>query len=242
MPSIRLLTGRVLREASCLTGSLERGHLTSVLSPPPQPFAFCPFHKLVSIRTPLDPKPDGRSESTVGRDTKEGRPPRHAFDSSMGPPYPERWLVWVFWFPVFKVSHSQLPPSPPKKKGSTPHPSPTLSSEPSERKPRSHATRPVWLRLRFGASAQRFQATPRGASSPQKSEAEPVPLLSDLDASPEASVRLHKPGSTRVERKENGARGPAVQGTFFLGAPVTRFTPVTCWNGAGVNSNTTSPE
>lgn len=158
MPSIRLLTGRVLREASCLTGSLERGHLTTVLSPPPQPFAFCPFHKLVSIRTPLDPKPDGRSESTVGRGTKEGRPPRHAFDSSMGPPYPERWIVWVFWFPVFKVSHSQLSQKKEKKKkGSTPHPSPTLSSEPSERKPRSHATRPVWLRLRFGASAQRFR-------------------------------------------------------------------------------------
>lgn len=77
----------------------------------------------------------------------------------------------------------------------------------------------------FSSAFPSARATPPGASSPRKSEAEPVPLLSDLDASPEASVRLHKPGSTRVERKENGARGPAVQGTFFLGAPVTRFTP-----------------
>lgn len=77
----------------------------------------------------------------------------------------------------------------------------------------------------FSSAFPSARATPWGASSPRKSEAEPVPLLSDLDASPEASVRLHKPGSTRVERKENGARGPAVQGTFFLGAPVTRFTP-----------------
>lgn len=153
---------------------------------------------------------------------KEGWPPRHTFDSSMGPPYPKRWIVWVFWFPVFKVSHSQLS----QKKGSTPHPSPTLSSEPSERKPRSHATCPAQASLWcFSSAFPSARATPQGASSPRKSEAEPVPLLSDLDASPEASVRLHKPGSTRVERKENGARGPAVQGTFFLGAPVTRFTP-----------------
>lgn len=62
-----------------------------------------------------------------------------------------------FGFLFLKFHTANFPKKKKKKKGSTPHPSPTLSSEPSERKPRSHATRPVWLRLRFGASAQRFR-------------------------------------------------------------------------------------
>jgi hypothetical protein len=45
-------------EGLLVTGSLERGQLTSFLFPPPQSFAFCPLHKLVSIQTPLDSNPD----------------------------------------------------------------------------------------------------------------------------------------------------------------------------------------
>lgn len=55
-------------ERLLVTGSLERGQLTPVLFPPPQSFAFCPLHKLVSIRTPLDSK---QTESAVGKNAKE---------------------------------------------------------------------------------------------------------------------------------------------------------------------------
>lgn len=103
-----------------------------------------------------------------------------------------------------------------------PAPTPTLSSEPSERKPPQHhgaAQATPWCSI---SALLSVKTTPQSDSSPLKSEAELVPLLSDPGCHLGASVHLHKPGNTRGLKK--GSRGPAVQGTFFLGAHVTRFT------------------
>lgn len=94
----------------------------------------------------------------------------------------------------------------------------------------------VRLRLRLGAPAQLFcqpSLLPQGDSSPLKSEAELVPLFSDPGCHPEASVHLHKPR----------CQGPSCSGDIFLKSSCDQvYHPITCWNGADVNSNTTSPE
>lgn len=135
LPNIRFSSVvSLLREGSCprpVTGSLERRHLTPVLFffPPPQSFAFCHLHKLVSIWTPLDSKPDrclnpwpeGQPAWPV---TPKQRffPPHHTFGSWMvSLLLIIRWPISSFGFLFRKFHTANLP-----KKGSNPQPYPEL--------------------------------------------------------------------------------------------------------------------
>lgn len=70
-----------------------------------------------------------------------------------------------------------------------------------------------------------------------------MPLLSDPGCHPKASVDLHKPGSTSFQKKKKRCQGPSCSGDIFLRSPCEQVHhPITCRNGAGMSSNTTSPE
>lgn len=64
-------------ERALVTGSVERGTSdTCSFSPHSSVFAFCHSHKLVSIRTPLDCKPDCQlNPQSEGRNECPGRVP-----------------------------------------------------------------------------------------------------------------------------------------------------------------------
>lgn len=129
LPALYFLTGHVLcREGYCRWERGEGTSDTSSFSPPSSVFAFCHSHKLVSIRTPLDCKPDCHpNPQAEGQDrvswrrAPEPRPPLHTTLLAVGGSPPASYLVvvWLFWFYILKVSHGQLsqkgfqPPPPP---------------------------------------------------------------------------------------------------------------------------------
>lgn len=127
-PALYFLTSHVLRrEGSCRWERGEGTSDTSSFSPPSSVFAFCHSHKLVSIRTPLDCKPDchpnpqAEGQECPGRERQSRSPPLHTTLLAVGGSPPASYLVvvWLFWFYILKVSHGQLsqkgfqPPPPP---------------------------------------------------------------------------------------------------------------------------------
>lgn len=230
-PALYFLTGHVLRrEGSCRWEHGEGTSDTSSFSPPSSVFAFCHLHKLVSIRTPLDCKPDCHpNPQAEGQDrvswrrAPEPRPPPHThytFSSWRIPScflFGGRLVILVLYFESFTR------PTLPKR---VPAPTPTLSSEPSERKPPHTPWCSSGYALVRHLSSLSVKTTPQSDSSPLKSEAELVPSLSDPGCHLGASVHLHNPGNTRGLRKKKRCQGPSSAGDIyiFLGAHVTRFT------------------
>lgn len=123
-------------ERRLVTGSLERGHLTSVLFSPSSVLCILSFAQTCEHLNSAGFHTRLMSESTAGKNTMEQPASTLCFWQFDGSPncLLIRWSFGSFGFLILKFHTANFP-----RKGSNP-PSPTLSSEPSERKPPHHHT------------------------------------------------------------------------------------------------------